>query len=201
MGNVHMEATQINYRGGIKKMDVEEAIKAAGDEIDSLRSGLINYQTQNDLNLEVPNRKNLCNTSDMVSGYPVSNEAAIGNTVVITSSQYTNTYKNAVYVKAGQTYTISWTPNTPSATSLRYSVITDSNGVVLEVGIATWVDYQNYYTFTPAHSGYLYVSSDINATNYQIEVGSTATAYTPYIPSVESRLEALEAAIAQLTNS
>lgn len=34
MGNVHMEATQINYRGGIKKMDVEEAIKAAGDEIE-----------------------------------------------------------------------------------------------------------------------------------------------------------------------
>lgn len=33
MGNVHMEATQINYRGGSKKMSVEEAIKAAGTEI------------------------------------------------------------------------------------------------------------------------------------------------------------------------
>lgn len=33
MGNVHMEATQINYRGGSKKMNVEEAIKAAGTEI------------------------------------------------------------------------------------------------------------------------------------------------------------------------
>lgn len=33
MGNVHMEATQINYRGGSKKMSVEEAIKNAGSEI------------------------------------------------------------------------------------------------------------------------------------------------------------------------
>lgn len=33
MGNVNMEATQINYRGGSKKMSVEEAIKAAGTEI------------------------------------------------------------------------------------------------------------------------------------------------------------------------
>ena len=33
MGNVHMEATQINYRGGSKKMSVEEAIKEAGTEI------------------------------------------------------------------------------------------------------------------------------------------------------------------------
>lgn len=29
MGNVHMEATQINYRGGASKMNVEEAIKSA----------------------------------------------------------------------------------------------------------------------------------------------------------------------------
>ena len=29
MGNVHMEATQINYRGGSSKMNVEEAIKSA----------------------------------------------------------------------------------------------------------------------------------------------------------------------------
>ena len=33
MGNVNMEASQINYRGGSKKMSVEEAIKAAGTEI------------------------------------------------------------------------------------------------------------------------------------------------------------------------
>lgn len=31
MGNVHMEAAQINYRGGEKKMSVEEAIKNAGN--------------------------------------------------------------------------------------------------------------------------------------------------------------------------
>lgn len=29
MGNVHMEATQINYRGGATKMNVEDAIKSA----------------------------------------------------------------------------------------------------------------------------------------------------------------------------
>ena len=29
MGNVHMEATQINFRGGASKMNVEEAIKSA----------------------------------------------------------------------------------------------------------------------------------------------------------------------------
>lgn len=29
MGNVHMEATQINYRGGASKMNVEDAIKSA----------------------------------------------------------------------------------------------------------------------------------------------------------------------------
>lgn len=31
MGNVHMEASQINYRGGSTKMSVEEAIKNAGN--------------------------------------------------------------------------------------------------------------------------------------------------------------------------
>ena len=38
MGNVHMEATQINYRGGSKKMSV-------ADELDSLKSGLTNVTT------------------------------------------------------------------------------------------------------------------------------------------------------------
>ena len=33
MGNVHMEATQVNYREGNKKMSVAEAIKNAGSEI------------------------------------------------------------------------------------------------------------------------------------------------------------------------
>ena len=33
MGNVHMEATQINYREGGKKMSVAQAIKNAGSEI------------------------------------------------------------------------------------------------------------------------------------------------------------------------
>lgn len=46
MGNVHMEATQINYRGGNKKMGVEEAIKAAGDDISTLKSGFTNLDNE-----------------------------------------------------------------------------------------------------------------------------------------------------------
>lgn len=58
MGNVHMEATQINYRGGSKKMSVE-------DELDSLNSGLNNLKltdirryatTPTDLNEIIPTR-------------------------------------------------------------------------------------------------------------------------------------------------
>lgn len=44
MGNVNMEASQINYRGGQKKMSVEEALKNTSVELDTLKSGL-NYQT------------------------------------------------------------------------------------------------------------------------------------------------------------
>ena len=50
MGNVHMEAAQINYRGGEKKMSVEEVLKNTSGEaaeiaqlqtdVASLRSGL-----------------------------------------------------------------------------------------------------------------------------------------------------------------
>lgn len=42
MGNVNMEASQINYRGGEKKMSVEEALKNTSEELDTLKSGLIN---------------------------------------------------------------------------------------------------------------------------------------------------------------
>jgi len=38
MGNVHMEATQINYRGGSKK--------TVADELDSLKSGLSNAESR-----------------------------------------------------------------------------------------------------------------------------------------------------------
>lgn len=34
MGNVHMEASQINYRGGAKKMSVEEALKEGSGALD-----------------------------------------------------------------------------------------------------------------------------------------------------------------------
>lgn len=40
MGNVNMEASQINYRGGQKKMSVEEALKNTSGELDTLKSGL-----------------------------------------------------------------------------------------------------------------------------------------------------------------
>ena len=52
MGNVNMEASQINYRGGQKKMSVEEALKNTSGELDTLKSGLANllkYKTFNEV--------------------------------------------------------------------------------------------------------------------------------------------------------
>lgn len=45
MGNVNMEASQINYRGGEKKMSVEEALNTISSELDTLKSGLNSYET------------------------------------------------------------------------------------------------------------------------------------------------------------
>lgn len=42
MGNVNMEASQINYRGGATKMSVEEALKNTSGELDTLKRGLNN---------------------------------------------------------------------------------------------------------------------------------------------------------------
>lgn len=122
-------------------------------------------------NTIVVSNKNLFIGNDIHSGFVV---ATIGNPVTYRTSSLTETYQKCCYVKAGQQYTLSRNVNTPASTNLRTSVVCDDNDIILER-----IDFNstsNSIIFTPTKTGWLYLTSDINATNIQIEDG-TATPY------------------------
>lgn len=114
------------------------------------------------------------------NAYPSSWASSIGNEVVYNNSSATYSYINCTYLEKGETYTLSWKQEvTPESANERIGVLVDSNDIVLET-ITTWRNGVNNINITPTNSGYLILSIDINATDMQIEKGSTATDYQPY---------------------
>lgn len=294
MGNVHMEATQINYRGGSKKMSVEEAIKAAGteitpeekawidtipelasqeiiapefdaeegvyavgdlviyqgglykfttahetagawnpeevaavkvsEELSSLESGLTNYENQNNLNLEVPNRKNIL---PMTINY-------------LKSINDVGTWSGNVYSRNGINFTVQ-TDAKNNVTGIAVSGTATANSFFVlyknDAGISQFVgcvlngvqsgdgiggtygigfeavgavQYNgNDYTIPSLYSSkteiYIRVSNGVQLDTViypMIRPASiTDPTFAPYIPSVESRLDAVESGVAGLTTT
>ncbi len=159
-------------------MSYEDAATVLGeyaDKVNELKSGLTNYENQNNLNLEVPNRKNLINSNAYSNGYFTSEG-------VLTENQY---YYATDYIKVE--------PNTDYVVSGftgggAYFVYYNASKTVLSTVGDTTTTFK-----TPANTAFVRLSIKRDGmTNPQMELGTTATAYTPFIPSVESRLETVE---------
>lgn len=175
--------------------DVLEAeVNKLGSDVDQLKSGLTNYENQNNLNLEVPNRKNLCDNDKNGVGY----------------YDQTGTYQDSVHyatsdlipVEQGKSYVASIFNKTTSERigALVYSTWDASKNFVAQstsasITIGSGVSYVRIRNFQDQTS---FIDSDNYV--YQLEQGSTATAYAPYIPSVESRIEAVESGLTSVSD-
>ena len=126
--------------------------------------------------------KNLCDVTDTRSGYFISSAAEAGSQVSLNSATASKVLANVCHVKKGETYVISYNKQglTPAAASGRSGCICDANGIVLANGIYTWVNSNTYTSFTANADGFLWMTVDKNSTDFQIEVGSTATDYEAY---------------------
>ena len=155
--------------------NLETTSKTVVGAVNELRSGLTNYENQNNINLEVPNRKNLINSNAYSNGYFTSEG-------VLTENQY---YYATDYIKVE--------PNTDYVVSGftgggAYFVYYNASKTVLSTVVDTTTTFK-----TPANTAFVRLSIKRDGmTNPQMELGTTASAYTPYIPSVESRIEAVE---------
>ena len=159
--------------------DAEDfTVTSVVEEVCAINSNLTSYEKQNNLNLEVPNRKNLIDSSAFSNGYFTSEG-------VFTENQY---YYATDYIKVE--------PNTDYVVSGftgggAYFVYYDASKTVLSTVVDTATTFK-----TPSNAAFIRLSIQRQGlTNAQMELGTTATEYTPYIPSVETRLKALEAAV------
>ena len=128
--------------------------------------------------------KNIFNKDVEVKSQSIN--TTVGDTITFYNSSVTKTYVKGAYLKAGVTYTFSKTPNTPANNAGRAVDIVDNDGKILEY--FSWLPSSSSITYTPNNSGWLYLAVDINATNIQIEQGSTATTYEPYITPITKTL-------------
>lgn len=125
--------------------------------------------------------KNKFDQSDKRAGKVIYGNEAIGAQAQLFDSAATDTYVNIAYLTAGQTYTLSYRmASTAAATGARVGYICDADGKVLQKNISTWSNNATALQINATESGYLWASVDKNATDFQIELGSTATAYAPY---------------------
>ena len=157
--------------------DIED-LEAVQGEVDQLRSGLTNVNTA----LDVPagTGKNLA--------FKMISKATINESGVIETNNAYNLF--VAKVSNGVTYTATkgsdyrvyaFYADEPIVSSTSYdgSRVVESNT-------------SNTFNVTAPTNGYIAFRSVVSYTNGQLEKGSTATPYTPYIPSVDTRLDTLE---------
>ena len=121
--------------------------------------------------------KNLADTTNTYNGYPTGSN---GRTIGFSPSVNSITYKSCCYVIANQQYTLSWKINTPKAEGNRDIKIVNNNSIILQNFSYSNTNGNRTRTFIPNYDGWVYASLDANATEIQIEKGSSATAYEPY---------------------
>lgn len=187
--------------------------------INELKSGLINYQTQNDLNLEVPNRKNILPVS--LANVKAKNTSGTwtGNTYAINSGEITFTANADGYITeivvngtfATNTTFFKLCDNFSPFETKNYilsGVVADTEQEVIQIYFHNDTD---DIDVNPRDKGqgatislnkgksytcYLRVSTGTLIDNESVypmlrETGQNST-FAPYIPSVESRIEAVE---------
>lgn len=131
MGNVNMEASQINYRGGEKKMSVEEALKNTSGEAAAIA------QLQTDvLNLN-------SNKTDVYNG--VSGQSQ----TFTESATYTVQTSGFYVIKVENTDTDS---SSPAGFSINLGGNTESNRIC-DVSIDGTKRYQGIYAYLPLKAG------------------------------------------------
>lgn len=171
MGNVHMEATQINYRGGSKKMSVS-------DEIDSLKSGLTNLTDA----VGWDNHYNQWDETWEVGSIDTTTGANVENSTVIRSKGY-----------------ISITPNTSyyfKSPNVAVAFFYDSNkSYIAQSSVNIWEAFT-----APANAYYMRfrLSSDYGNTynnNVSINYPSTITGYYAGHPVIGDTLTELDTAL------
>lgn len=197
-----------------------------GGELDQLKSGLTNYENQNNLNLEVANRKNILPVS--LANVKAKNTTGTwtGNTYAINSGEITFTANadgyiteivingtfatNTTFFKLCDSFSPFETKN-----YILSGVVADTEQEVTQIyfhndtddidvnprdkgqGATISLDKGKSYTC------YLRVSTGTQIDNNRAypmlrETGQNAT-FAPYIPSVESRIEAVESTTALKT--
>ena len=123
---------------------------------------------------------NKFNPSDLRTSKAIFGGSQVGQPAALSGSSATDTYVNIAYLTVG-IWTISYAMNgTPLSTNRRLGYICDSDGIVLQRGITTWVSTATTSQIRVTVAGYLWASFDKNTINLQIESGSSASPYAPY---------------------
>lgn len=172
--------------------DIEDLEAVQGDvtvlksDVSELKSGLTNYENQNNTNLEVPNRKNLFNKDDasILTGQALNPETGI----VYPSASWSTS--NFIKIEPSTTYTLT-------------AIQSVTNSVAFYDSEKTYISGESTFGTRTTPSNAKYLRFDYKTENVaviQLELGTTETAYTAYIPSVESRLETVSGAINELDN-
>ena len=134
MGNVNMEASQINYRGGQKKMSVEEALKNTSGELDTLKSGLTEVNSNLNGLLKSGLFSVLC-----TSGVNILER---GTTTLIGGSFPASSFNRCVFMISNHATTQD-APNTIEVDGADTLIINAVSGQGLTV---SWLDFSNVQT-------------------------------------------------------
>lgn len=119
--------------------------------------------------------KNLFNGSDVYNGYITG---TAGQKISYQSSTLSKTYKNCCKLIKDKNYTLSFNKNNPANTNTKICVIADEDENILQMFNLNPT--QEAVLITPDQTGYLYLVTDVNATNIQIEGGTIATDYVEH---------------------
>lgn len=121
--------------------------------------------------IESVGRKNLFDVNDITeSTYLIADNGETGSSSVSNVSDY-------IFVKANQSYYLSYSYTSLLNTAYRTLCYYDTNKNFIS-GIS--IDPTSFHTFTPTQDGYVRFSYDKNYTNIQLEKGTAATDYVPY---------------------
>lgn len=198
------------------------AINEHEGDIDSLKSGLTNYQTQNDLNLEVPNRKNVLPIT--LAGIKAANPRVTWTDNACTINGVTYTIQTDSDGKVTG-ITASGTANSNAdlylysnmdsflskCAGMIFNGVTDGSVSTYGIGLynkgiqVTTGDVTITTDLATAPAVYIRVNNGITVNDVVFTpmirpATITDPTFAPYIPSVESRIEAVESGVANLAN-
>jgi hypothetical protein len=202
--NTYAPGDMVYYRNKLYVFNVEHTgAWAAADvtatdvttQMSSLKSGLTNYENQNNLNLEVANRKNVAGLSSFTNENNITFTAdnSTGTVSASGSTLYSGWAAGACFTKqlpAGK-YIVSCATN---PNDLNVLIGMTSQGVITTAGIEITVNAGD--TVRLAWSLTASESISYTATGIMIRPSFiTDPTFAPYIPSVDARLEAVESGL------